>query len=302
MTALFRRLPGFWLLGCSILLTLIIVAPWPRPLPRAVALPAPDTAAASSQIRPAVELSPPGARRVPVLVYHHLAPASLGLHRHNPMVVPVELFERQIAWLDAQGYTTVSLAELAAFIAGHGSLPQRSVMITFDDGYESNFRYATPILRRHGLRAVLFTIGNRVRPDDWAFAPDRTSHVSWQQLRAMAGGPVWEIGHHTFAGHDPIDGEPPLVAWSAAEIAADLATFTAAWKEHGLPQPTAFAYPFGAYDAEAVTAIAAAGFELAFTVDPGFVTVGSDPLRLPRLGVFPWHELAALGKLLADGE
>ncbi|WP_333903560.1 polysaccharide deacetylase family protein, partial [Achromobacter insolitus] len=91
------------------------------------------------------------APNVPVLMYHHVTPAG-GMIAATP-----DVFEAQISRLARAGYQSLSAGEFAAYLAG-GAVPERSVLITFDDGYLNNWVHAHPVLARHGMRAVLFTI------------------------------------------------------------------------------------------------------------------------------------------------
>ncbi|PTN52079.1 hypothetical protein DAI43_06145, partial [Achromobacter xylosoxidans] len=91
------------------------------------------------------------APNVPVLMYHHVTPAG-GMIAATP-----DVFEAQISRLARAGYQSLSADQFAAYLAG-GAAPERSVLITFDDGYLNNWVHAHPVLARHGMRAVLFTI------------------------------------------------------------------------------------------------------------------------------------------------
>ena len=89
---------------------------------------------------------------VPVLMYHHVSP--------NPGLVTVspETFEDHMALLAERGYTTLTANQFLDFLQGSFQAPQRSVLITFDDGYLDNYVYAYPILKSHGLRAAIFCV------------------------------------------------------------------------------------------------------------------------------------------------
>jgi peptidoglycan/xylan/chitin deacetylase (PgdA/CDA1 family) len=91
------------------------------------------------------------AQSIPVLMYHHVSP--------NPGLVTVspETFHAQMAWLAKHNYRSIGTDDLAAFLNGK-PLPEKSVMITFDDGYLDNYLYAHPVLQAFGLKAVLFII------------------------------------------------------------------------------------------------------------------------------------------------
>lgn len=237
------------------------------------------------------------ARALPVLTYHHVVPASLA-DPGNPMAITVERLRDHLDYLREQGYYTPTLAEVREFLAGRLRLPERSVLITFDDGYESVYQYAHPLLCQRGLRAVLFKITNR-RPRQGApFDPARRTHTSWEQVQEMVESGVWELGNHGHAGHDPVGGQPPYTVWDEERILQDLVEANRQLVQHGLPAPVAVAYPFGAYNAHTAAAARRAGLQLGFTAAPGRVRPGMDPLHLPRLTVLPQHDRQGLRWLL----
>lgn len=238
-------------------------------------------------------LWPGTARPLPVLIYHHVVPEEVGLHEKNGMVVTVEAFEEHMAWLAEKKFYTPTLAEVEDFIYGRRSLPRRSVLITFDDGYESAYEYVDPILDRYGLSAVIFIIGDKTgEAGDAAgdpFHPGVLTYLTWDQLAAMTASGRWEIGHHSFHGHDEIEGEAPYRRWDRHAIAEDLALLDRAMEDRGMAPPRSLAYPFGAYTDETVAAARDRGIALGFTVKPGCAAPGDPPLELKRLAVFPWH-------------
>lgn len=228
---------------------------------------------------PAEAPAPPPPLTVPVLLYHHLEPGADGA---NGAILSIEEFAAQMAWLAANGYRTITTAELLDWLEGRQSLPERPVMITFDDGYRSNYTDAFPVLQQHGFTGVIFMVTG--------FAGQtigRFEYLGWDEMRAMAESGVIEIQAHSHDGHRQIGGEAALVAWSPDEILADWFTLTEAADGAGLPPVTAYAYPFGAHDEEAVETLRAAGVRLGFTVAPGRVARGDDPMRLSRLVVYP---------------
>lgn len=244
--------------------------------------------------------SPAGARYLPVLVYHHLAPESLGLHHNNPMYLPVELFRKHMEYLKKHNYYTPTLAEVEAFLAGRGEMPEKSVLITFDDGYESNYHYAHPVLSELGLRAVNFVIGGQIGQDDPAhlFDPAVSTHLSFSQMAEMVESGTWEIGSHTHDGHVKINGVPALLAWDTGQITDDFLKINETLAAGGLPRPMAVAYPYGGHDEKAQSASPQAGYRLGFTVEEGYAKPGTDPLLVPRFGVFPWTSVEKIASIL----
>lgn len=228
---------------------------------------------------PTDEPAPETPLTVPVLLYHHLEPGADG---SNGAVISTEEFAAQIAWLADNGYTSVTTADLLDWLNGAQPLPDRPVMITFDDGYRSNYAYAYPVLQQHGFTGVVFMVTSLAGQKFGSL-----EYLGWEDMRALAASGVIEIQAHSHDGHRLIGGEPALIAWSEEEILEDWRKLTEAMAAEGLPPVVAYAYPFGAHDEEAVNALRAAGVRLGFTVAGGRVGQGDDPLLLNRLVVFP---------------
>lgn len=114
-----------------------------------------------------------GYQLVPVLVYHHIGPRAQGR-----LGLAVSTFRRQMRYLKAHGYRTVSLDDLIEFTRLRRQLPRRSVALTFDDGYKSFLRYAYPILRELGFTATLFVYTDYVGLGRNA--------LDWDDLRRLA--------------------------------------------------------------------------------------------------------------------
>jgi peptidoglycan/xylan/chitin deacetylase (PgdA/CDA1 family) len=93
------------------------------------------------------------ARAVPVLMYHHIS-TSPGM-----ITVTPEHFSEQMAYIARAGYRTVGATELAAFLRGE-DLPEKSLVITFDDGYLDNWVHAHPVLEKHSLKALCFLVSS----------------------------------------------------------------------------------------------------------------------------------------------
>ncbi|MBR6521240.1 MAG: polysaccharide deacetylase family protein, partial [Oscillospiraceae bacterium] len=105
--------------------------------------------------------------QLPILMYHHIStdPSRLGDY-----VVSPETFENDLKYLSRLGYTSISLAELIAYVDGRGSLPEKPIMITFDDGQRSFAEYALPLLEKYDMCAVAAIVGKYA--DDYTQSGD----------------------------------------------------------------------------------------------------------------------------------
>lgn len=207
----------------------------------------------------AVAGSAPRARAV---TYHRFGPSV-----RQPFTLQPDRFERQVRFLADSG-RAITLADLAAFVAGEGTLPRDAVLLTIDDGDPSVLNEAVPILRAHKVPAVLFAL---------AGTPPGFPCLTDAQLKAVAAAGV-EIGSHGVSHSSMGQLGPAEIRHEARASRERLEQLT------GAPV-TAFAYPFGtpADFSDASRAILEeAGYTLAFTSVHGAIMPGADPLSLPR--------------------
>ena len=212
-----------------------------------------------------------------VLAYHAVSerwPADLS--------VTPERFASQLALLTARGYRGATLHRALA-----DPPADKTVVVTFDDGFRSVATLALPILRRYGLPATVFVPTDHVgtgRPMRWAGIDQwlGTEHeaellpMGWTEL-AMLADAGWEVGSHTRS-------HPRLTRIDDASLRDELlASRETCERELSLPCRT-LAYPYGDHDGRVVAAVRAAGYRAACTLPEDFR--GDDPLRTPRVGVY----------------
>ncbi|MFA5311636.1 MAG: polysaccharide deacetylase family protein, partial [Candidatus Omnitrophota bacterium] len=119
---------------------------------------------------------------VPILAYH-----SFGDIEWTPIVTP-ENFNRQLEYIKKKGYDVITLDELVEVIKSKRSFKKNKVVITIDDGYSDNFKYAYPALKRFGFPATIFIIGGFIGED-----PD---YLTWDEVKIMANDGI-SFGSHT---------------------------------------------------------------------------------------------------------
>lgn len=189
-------------------------------------------------------------------------------------------FERQIRLLKRTGFTFVSPERALAWIEGRETLPQRSILVTFDDGYCDFAEQALPILTRHDVPAAVFVvtahIGGANNWDAEKGAPAR-SLMSAEALRHLRSAAI-EVGAHSRT-HRSLPGLP------RQEMAEEVAGSLSDLDELCLNPLKLFCYPYGALDEATEREAAGAGVRAAFTVEPGIVTAGVNPLRTPRIEI-----------------
>jgi len=231
------------------------VASSPSPVPSAP----PSVASAS--------FAPFPQKQVLVLMYHQVTTApdslNLGAGHYGPAVTPKE-FDSDLSYLSKRGFTAVDPLKALAYLSGHAdaaSLAEHPFIVTFDDGFVSAWAQATPILRRHHVKAMMFVEGKRVDS-----TPGR---ITSAQIKSMVASGVWEIESHGYTGHwalqigpSPTDLSPYWYAnlgWVAAKrrvetpaefeerLLADLRKSRETLHAMSGTLVTVFAYPSGEY-------------------------------------------------------
>ncbi|KXG76739.1 Poly-beta-1,6-N-acetyl-D-glucosamine N-deacetylase [Fervidicola ferrireducens] len=252
---------------------------------------------------PAVAASAPARKtnnssRITVLAYHHIIPGPLPKDTKSLATITASEFEAQMEFLYKNGYYTASLKELEDFLYKKKDLPHKTVLITFDDGYESNYIYAFPVLKKYGLRATIFLIGSRIAEDEKEFnSQEKLAKLSWHQIKEMAESGLIEFGSHTFDAHHYLNGKPVTISTSSNDLEKDFEKLENLFRDKGLPRPFAFAYPYGRYNDDLIRA-AKKFYTLGFTINKGYVYHNSNPFELSRIIVPPHTGIEEFKKLL----
>ncbi len=226
------------------------------------------------------DLSRGRAQKIPVLMYHHLLKEDEYYYDNNPAAITVEAFEEQMAYLHRHGFSTISLLELELFLRGKLDIPRRSIVISFDDGYSSNYHYAYPILKKYGFNASIFLITHRVENLPKPFTPASSVPIGWDQV--VGGMDVFEYANHSHDLHRQNDeGVSYLLASPVDIVRRDLLL------NRKMTRSDYFAYPYGEYNEVIVNLLKELDFKLAFTTRRGYVKRGDSPFTLNRFAILP---------------
>jgi peptidoglycan/xylan/chitin deacetylase (PgdA/CDA1 family) len=264
------RQPSWGLAGSVTAIALSIAVGWAASSsakPQVVTPPRPavKVVAAARIVPPPLPTTPPlASANVPILIYHKPPPD----------------FDTQMAILQQRGYTTITLDQMAAAMQGHGDLPTKPVIITFDDGFEAQ-QAAVPYLESHRLKATFFIIDGGAA-SDYCIGANRTNascgdaYMHWDEIRQLDHNPLFTIGSHT-VDHLDLAAQTPAVQWfeideGKLELQQELG--------HSVDD---FAYPDGGYTATTLALVRQAGFVAAVTTDPGTIQSASGLLTLSRI-------------------
>ncbi len=207
---------------------------------------------------------------VPILMYHHVRPIDFKTSNHfvSELTLPPSEFEQQLRYLQSRGIATVSMEDLYLYLQGREDLPQRSVILTFDDGYADNYLYALPLLRRYGDRGTFFIATGLT---------GRSDYMSWADLKELVAAGM-EIGGHTI-------GHVDLAVTPAPLRDRELVESKRALEDHLGVSVTALSYPGGAFNAGAEAAARKAGYVIAVTTRYGAAHDRTKIMELSRVRV-----------------
>jgi len=230
----------------------------------------------------------PGSKRVPILMYHVINPPPAGAPFPGLYVSSSEFSAQMQALADA-GYHAITQDQMWAYWKRGVPLPAgKPIVVSFDNGYQSQYSNALPVLRRLGW------VGDE--NIQLTGLPPSQGGLSESQIRGLVAA-GWELDTQGVSHAD-------LIALNATQLAAQVAgARRTIQRRYGVPVNW-FCYPSGHYDATVLAAVRAAGYTGSTTVVPGWAGPDSDPYRLPRLrvlgGTSPESLLSELAAIRAD--
>ncbi|TNH00514.1 polysaccharide deacetylase family protein [Testudinibacter sp. TR-2022] len=220
-------------------------------------------------------------RGIAVLTYHHLLKnAENRYFRQTSTTTSVTAFEQQMALLKQQGYRTISLYDIENYLNGSANFSDKLVSITFDDGLESVYRYAFPILKKYHFNATIFVISSRIKYALQPWDPNQLQFITRTQYQEMQ--PLVDLQSHTHFLHRLLRKQPIMLRRSLHNMLVDFRRSIQVLHEFN-PKVRYLAYPYGSYTSLAKKAAEQAGFHLAFSTQIGKVNFGDDRYQLKRI-------------------
>lgn len=206
---------------------------------------------------------------LPTVMYHHVR--DLGVARSQGdlgLSVDPGTFRSQMQYLKDKGYNVLAMKDLINFFDNQIPIPTRSILLTFDDGYEDFSLNAVPILKEFGFRATLFLptglVGN-------------PGFLTWGQISDAGGTGLIYFANHTWSHRS--------VAVSKEIDQKEISTADIQLKEHGLNQDLVFGYPYGNVADYAIQVLQSMNYKVAFTTIPGGTLCKKQRFTLPRIRI-----------------
>ncbi|WP_455530069.1 polysaccharide deacetylase family protein [Ruminococcus sp.] len=217
---------------------------------------------------------------LPVIMYHSVCEKAPSAYTVTP-----QQLKNDLTWLKNNGYTSVSARQLTDYTRGIGELPEKPVLITFDDGFYNNLSLALPMLEKYDMCAVVSIVGRYT--DDYAAADphaDSYSYLTWDDIAELAASGRIEIGSHTYDMHTNSNGRQGCAKLPdessdeyEAVLGADLALLKTELLQNCGISPEVFAYPFGALSRESLPVLRESGILMTLTCREGMNHITRDP-------------------------
>lgn len=203
--------------------------------------------------------------RIPILMYHSISDED----PNNNLLVPPAMFEEQMAWLEENNFTAMSMDEVLEAMET-GKVPKRPIAITFDDGYSDNYISAFPSLKNHGLKATFFVITDGV---------DDGYYMSSDMLKEMQEAGM-SIENHT-ANHLELDKLSREDAYDSIKRGQDFLRNVIGSDGNYL------CYPVGKYSNETIEIAKELGIKAATTTQGGISSISDGVYQLKRVRISP---------------
>lgn len=224
------------------------------------------------------------------LVFHEIRPINELQNQTRPIFVadgyqdalPFPLFDslshfkQQMTFLKEENYHTLTLTEIKDYYFQNKPLPEKSILLTFDDCYQSMKEYAYPVLKEAGFKAVAFVVSGWLFSEKSPYNPELSQTLSFADLSEMAD--VFEYANHTAHFHERKGTTQAKSMWETTEaFQKDLLECN-----QKVAVKDVFAYPFGLYDQKTLAVLSQMSFSLAFTTKPGINDRNTPALELHR--------------------
>jgi len=213
--------------------------------------------------------------KIPILAYHSIDDSG------SVISIAPERFRRQMQFLAESSFNVISLKDVVKHIIEKRMFPEKSLAITFDDGFRNVYDEAYPVLKEYGFRATVFLVaGFCGRDNNWNGQPEGIpvmDLLDWDQIKEMAVGGV-DFGAHTMNHPDLSELTPDQAYQEIAESKSEI-------QKHLGNNVCFFAYPYGSVTRETAKVVEEL-FEGACSTELGFVTPNTSIYSLPRIEMY----------------
>lgn len=218
---------------------------------------------------------------LPIIMYHSLLKS-----QKSTYIVHPNIFEEDLKYIQSKGYSTITMTELIDYVYNDAPLPEKPIIITFDDGYYNNLSYAVPLLHKYNMKAVISIVGeysDRYTESDEA--NPNYGYLRWKDINELITDGCIEFQNHTYNLHSMNNGRNGCKKTSSESaehysnfLSNDLNKLQEEFRNNcNGYQPNTFTYPFGAVSKESNSIVKNLGFKASLSCTSGINIITKDP-------------------------
>lgn len=226
-------------------------------------------------------------KNIPILCYHNFNPTRPGSMNLRP-----QKLEAQIQWLQAHGFTVVPLQQAVDYLQGKAvKMPQKPVVITADDGWQSVYTYLVPLAKKYRIPVTLFIYPQTISSGKNA--------MTWEQLKELQQTGLFDIQSHTYWHPNFKKERKARSAESYQKFVQDQLTRSKQILEEKMGTKVSYlAWPFGIYDEQLEREAQKAGYVMAFSIDHRHANKNFRPMQQPRFMIIEGQSMATFAGMM----
>lgn len=214
------------------------------------------------------------AQKIPIITYHKVVPS--GDVEHDGLCITEDKLEDHLKYLKENGFKTLTLDEFYQWYKGEKEYPEKTCVITFDDGFYGTYYLAYPLFKKYGMAGTVFCIGEKTGDTTQPFNDDplaeKDYYVGFDKIKEVREDyPKFAFESHTYNMHKRVKGVKPAKGFTYEEILADCQQN----EKFGFKY---LAYPWGTYTKKMQKALKATGYKMAFTYRPFYYATRQDDM------------------------
>ena len=218
---------------------------------------------------------------LPIIMYHSILKEK---SRSGKYTITPDILEEDLKYIASKGYTTITMNELINYVYNNEELPEKPIIITFDDGYYNNFEYVIPILKKYNMKAVISIVGEYT--DKFTKSGEANlnyGYMRWEDIKQAMEEGIIEFQNHTYNMHSDTGSRKgamkkkgeSLEKYKEAFI-SDIMKLQNEFKENTNYVPTTFTYPFGAVSKGTTDFVKEMGFKSSLSCSSGINIITKD--------------------------
>ncbi len=207
---------------------------------------------------------------VPIVMYHSILKDT---SKSGKYVVTPTTLENDLKYISEKGYTTITTLDLINYVYDNVPLPEKSIILTFDDGYYNNLTYLIPLIEKYNMKAVISIVGKYT--DTFSKADEANAnygHLRWKDINELLNSGKIEFGNHSYNLHKTINGRKGSMKKFGESLDSyktllndDLGKLQNEFKENTNFTPYLYTYPYGAISKESINIIKQMGFKVSLS-------------------------------------